>query len=423
MAQLNDDCFVIGDALTPAAEALTRLEQTIQPVADAETILLRAATGRVLARDIISAHDVPPHDNAAVDGYAVYFDDLNTDGETRLPLIGRATAGHPMTGPAAAGAAIRIFTGAAILPEADGTAPDTVFMQEDCKDDGSHVVVPSGIYRGANKRARGEDVRAGDTILETGHRLRPQDVGLAAAIGQTHLEVYRRLKVAVFSTGDEVFEPGASLPPGGIYDANRFTIAGLVESLGCEVNDLGILADDRSTVTDALREAAGHHDVLLTSGGVSVGEEDHVKAAVEDLGQLHFWRLAIRPGRPIAFGQINQVPFVGLPGNPVAVMVTFLRFARPMILRLGGCRDVTPQHYRVRAAFDYRKKPGRREWLRARLVRTEEGTLTAEKYSSDGAGVLSSAVFADGLIEVAEDVTELKTGSYVEFLPFNEMMR
>ena len=423
MAQLSDDCFAFGGALTPASDALARLEETTRPVTDVEQIALGSAVGRVLAEPVTSGHNVPPHDNAAVDGYAVYFDDLNEDTDTRLPLSGRAAAGHPMIDPTPRGTALRIFTGAAILPDAEGSAPDTVFMQEDCREEGNDVILPPGIHKGANKRFAGEDVRAGDTILEPGHRLRPQDIGLAAAVGVTVLPVYRPLSVAIFSTGDEVFEPGDALPAGGIYDANRYTIAGLVESLGCVVHDLGILADDEATVREALDKAAQAHDVILTSGGVSTGAEDHVKTSVEALGHLHFWRLAIRPGRPIAFGQVGRVPFVGLPGNPVAVMVTFLRFARPLLLRLGGCRNVTPQHYRVRAAFDYRKKQGRREWLRARLVQDASGSLVAEKFSRDGAGILSSAVFADGLIEVAEDIGHLRSGDEVDFLPFNEMMR
>ncbi len=423
MAQLSDDCFAFGGALTPAAEALARLEATVHPVADTETVALADADGRVLAAAVTAPRDVPPHDNAAVDGYAVYFDDLQSDADTRLPCTGRVAAGHPLGRPAKRGEAIRVFTGGPMPGGDGGPGPDTVLMQEDCRAEGDDVVIPPGIKQGANRRSAGEDIRAGETILAAGIRLRPQEVGLAASVGCTALSVYRRLRVVVFSTGDEVHEPGAALPPGGIYDANRFAIVGLTKRLGCAVTDLGILPDRFDAIRDALADAAGDHDLLLTSGGMSTGDEDHVKAAVEALGHLHFWRLAIRPGRPIAFGQVGRVPFVGLPGNPVAVMVTFMRFARPLILRLGGCARIEPAHYQVRAAFDYKKKLGRREWLRARLATGPDGSVGAEKFRRDGAGILSSTVFADGLIELAEEVTELKAGAMVDFLPFNEMYR
>ena len=424
MAQLSDDCFAFGGALTPAAEALAHLESVAHPIAETETVGLRAANGRVLAETIVSERAVPPHDNAAVDGYAVFFDDLGPDAGTRLPCAGRAAAGHPLGRPARHGEAIRVFTGAPMPRGARGApGPDTVLMQEDCRVDGDVVIVPPGIRRGANRRKAGEDVATGATILTAGRALRPQDIGLAASVGRTALAVFRRLRVAIFSTGDEVHEPGAALGEGGIYDANRYVIASLAERLGCAVTDVGILPDRLDVIGDALAARSRDHDLLLTSGGMSTGEEDHVKAAVDALGHLHFWRLAIRPGRPIALGQVGRVPFIGLPGNPVAVMVTFLRFARPLILRLGGCTEVEPAHYRVPADFDYRKKRGRREWLRARLAARPDGTLAAEKFARDGAGILSSAVFADGLIELPEDLTALSAGTMVDFLPFNEMYR
>jgi molybdopterin molybdotransferase len=424
MAQLSDDCFAFGGELMPAAEALARLGATILPVAEPEECALAQAHGRILARDVLSEHDVPPHDNAAVDGWAVYFDDLNAGGDTVLPWRGRVPAGQPLGHAAPRGAAVRIFTGAPMPGGEDGApGPDTVLMQEDCREAVGEVTIPPGIKRGANRRHAGEDIARGATILHAGRRLMPQDIGLVASVGRTTLWVYRPLRVAVFSSGDEVFEPGEKLPPGGIYDANRFMITALLEALGCAVNDLGILPDRYEAVLGALDKAAGTHDALITSGGVSTGDEDHIKAAVEALGHLHFWRLAIRPGRPIALGQIGRVPFVGLPGNPVAVMVTFLRFARPMLLRLSGAAEVEPRYYRVTADFEYKKKKGRREWLRARTRTLDDGSVAAEKYSRDGAGILSSAVFADGLIELAEDVTRVAPGMIVDFLPFNELMR
>ncbi len=416
MPQLSDDCFAHGGRMMTTAEALERIAAVTVPVTDAEAVGLRAAAGRILAEDVVAPVDVPPHDNSAVDGYAVFYDDLDPDNETRIEVTGRITAGHPLGRPARRGEALRVFTGA-LIPE----GPDTVMMQEDCREEGGTVVVMPGIRRGANRRDAGEDVRAGATILARGHRMRPQDVGLAASVGRTELAVRRPLKVAIFSTGDEVREPGEALPEGAIYDSNRYVLAALLEAQGCTVTDLGILPDDLQAVRPALEGAARDHDLLFTSGGVSVGDEDHVKAAVEALGGLHFWRLAIKPGRPLALGQVGQVPFVGLPGNPVAAMVTFLRIARPLILRLSGCTEVEPVLYRVRADFDHKKKRDRREWVRARLVEGADGNLAAEKFPRDGAGILSSLVGAHGLVELPEDMTRLTRGEMVDFLPFSEV--
>ena len=417
MVQLTDDCFAHGGRLMTTAEALALLAEKLETVSDSEEVALPEAFGRILAEDVTAPADVPPHDNSAVDGYAVFFDDLDPDGETRLPLVGRVTAGHPLARPARRGAAVRIFTGAA-MPE----GPDTVMMQEDCRIEGDAVVIPPGIERGGNRRQRGEDIAAGSRVLRQGMRLRAQDLGQAAAVGRNALRVAKPLQVALFSTGDELREPGTPLDPGSIYDSNRFTVGGLLRGLGCVVDDLGILADRRETVQKALAEAAGEHDLIVTSGGVSVGEEDHVKQSVEALGGLHLWRLAIKPGRPIALGQVGRVPFVGLPGNPVAVMVTFMTVVRPMILRLMGGTDLAPHHFQVRAGFAYKKKKSRREWVRARLENDGNGGWQAIKFPRDGAGILSSMVESDGLVELPEGVTELAPGTLVDFLPFSEVL-
>ena len=416
MAQLSDDCFASGGALMPLQDALALLEERLSVVADVETAPLRGALGRILAEDIRAGRSVPPHDNSAVDGYAVRFAELDQDGETCLPVTGRIAAGDSpaLPDPDASGA-VRIFTGAA-MP----AGFDTVMMQEDCRAEDGAVRIAPGIKRGANRRFAGEDVEAGAVILRAGQRLRPQDLGLAASVGLTGLPVRTRLRVALFSTGNELREPGAAAAPGAVYDANRFALAGLLEQLGCAVSDLGILPDDRATITDALGAAGAGHDLVLTSGGVSVGEEDHVRAAVESLGQIHFWRLAIKPGRPVALGQIGRTPFVGLPGNPVAVMVTFLRFARPMIDRLSGASVHVPKPFPVRAGFDHRKKANRREWVRATLE-ADAGGWTAHKHAQQGAGVLSSMTAASGLVELPEDATDIKAGMTVDFLPFSEL--
>jgi len=374
--------------------------------------------------DVTAGRDVPPHDNSAVDGYAVYFDDLDPDADTRLPVTGRVAAGHPLGRPARRGAAVRIFTGAPIPVGADGTqasGPDTVFMEEDCTEDGGDVVLPPGLKRGANRRDAGEDVARGSAILARGARLRAQDIGLAASVGRFEVPVYARLRAAVFSTGDEVRDPAEEAPEGCIFDANRYSVIALLEGMGCEVTDLGILADDADAITAALAAAAGDHGLLVTSGGVSAGEEDHVRTAVERLGQIHFWRLAIKPGRPVALGQVGDTAFLGLPGNPVAAMVMFMVVGRPLALLLSGATDVERTRFPVTAGFDYKKKAGRREWARVRLERNGDGRPVAMKYHSSGAGILTSMVEADGLVEIPEDREALEKGAVVDFLPFSEV--
>ena len=356
------------------AEALAVMDAVAKPVTDGEPVDLGQAAGRILAEDVVADHDVPPHDNAAVDGYAV-FSTISMG--RRDPIAGRRriAAGHNLGRAARRGEALRIFTGAP-MP----CGPDTVMMQEDCSVDGDHVIILPGIKRGSNRRSAGEDIAAGSVILSRGRRLKPQDIGLAASAGRSRLTVHGRLRVALFSTGDELRDPGSALIPGAVYDANRFALSALLDGLGCAVTDLGILPDDLAAVRDALGAAAASHDLMFTSGGVSVGDEDHVRTVVGELGSIHFWRLAIKPGRPLALGQIGKVPFVGLPGNPAAAMITFLRFARPLILRLSGASHVAPLLFRVRAGFDHKKKLDRREWVRARLETGDGGDLVAMKF-------------------------------------------
>jgi len=416
MAQLSDDCFAFGGTLLTVAAALAEIDARVAPVVETETAPLPAAAGRVLARDLIATMNLPPHANSAVDGYAVAYADLMSDRETVLPITGRAAAGHPLDRPARRGEAIRIFTGAS-MP--DGT--DTVMMQEDCAVEDGRVRLKPGLRKGANCRHAGEDIAEGEIALSAGHRLRAPDLGLAAALGQRELRVFRPLRVALLSTGDEIRDPGAALPPGAIYDANRFMLAALLTGLGCVVGDFGIRPDREAALADTLAAASAEHDLIVTSGGVSTGEEDHVKSAVERLGTLHFWRLAIRPGRPVALGQVGNVPLIGLPGNPVAVIVTFVVLARPLILKLAGAAPSLPRPFPVRAGFSYRKKPGRREYLRASLKR-EGDAVVALKYARDGAGILSSIVRSDGLVILDEASSELAAGNIVEFLPFSEVI-
>lgn len=409
MAQLTDDCFAFGGPLLSVEEAAALIAARLPVLAATETVPLAEADGRIAAADVLAGLDLPPFDNSAVDGYAVRFDDLTTGAETVLPVRGRLPAGIAPGDAAVSGSALRIFTGAAMPPGAD-----TVFMQEDVRREGDAVVLPTGLKRGANRRLAGEDVARGSIVIPVGRRLTPPDLALAAATGHAALAVRRRLRVAVFSTGDELAEPGAALRPGAIHDSNRVLLVALLRRLGAEVSDLGILRDDPAALRDRLAAAAQGHDLIVTSGGVSTGEEDHVKAAVEALGRLVFWRLAIKPGRPVAMGLIGDTAFVGLPGNPVAVYVTLLFVVRPLIARLGGALLDAPPSEPARAAFGYRKKAGRREYVRVSLRRGADGVVEAVKFPRDGAGILSSLTGSDGLAELPEAVTRVEEGDPIE---------
>ncbi len=424
MTQLGNDHHTDANAPLALTEALRLIDERVRPVAGIESTPLMAGLGRVLAAPLRSDRNVPLHDNAAVDGYAVYFDDLLEDSPTMLPVVGTVAAGRPMDMPPPRGSALRVFTGAMLPRNRNGQGPDTVFMQEDCTVRGDRVVVPSGLARGANQRLAGEDVTAGSRVIEAGRRLRAEDLGLAASVGRTALPVRTPLSVALFSTGDEVCDPGASLPPGAIYDANRYMLAALLSGLGCKVADLGILPDNPYSLRSALARAAAAHDLLMSSGGVSTGAEDHVTATMKALGAVTFWRLAIKPGRPLALGHVDAarrpVPYVGLPGNPVAALVTFLRVARPLVLRLAGATEVEPALFPVRAGFSMNKKPGRREFVRCRLDRGAKVPV-AHRAGPQGAGILSVAAAADGLVELPEETTRVEAGDMVPFLPFGEV--
>ena len=418
MAQLSDDCFAFNGPLLPVADAERLIVERVAPVEGTETTALRDAVGRVLAEGIIAPVDVPPFDNSAVDGYAVRAADLQAAGETRLAIVDRVTAGRAADHALKTGEAIRIFTGAPVPAGAD-----TVFMQEDCRVEGGAVIVPSGLKLGANRRLAGEDMRAGAVALPAGRRLAVQHVALAAALGLTALKVRRRVRVALFSTGDEIVEPGAKLPRAALYDSNRYLLAGLIARLGAEVTDLGILGDDPLELARAIGAAAQSHDLVLTSGGVSTGEADHVRSAIESIGRIVFWRMAIKPGRPVAMGVLparggDGAAFVGLPGNPVAVFVTFVRVVRPLLLRLAGALPEPLLAMPARAAFAYKKRKGRREYVRVALRPAADGTIEVFKHAQDGAGVITSLTETDGLAELAEDVTSVESGATIGFLSY-----
>ena len=418
MAQLSDDCFAFSGPLLRLDDMERLINERILPIAETERVPLHGARERVVAHDIIAPINLPPFDNSAVDGYAVRHVDLDRDGETALPVSGRLTAGARANVSLKSGTAVRIFTGAAMPKGAD-----TVFMQEDVTVEGNRVTVPKGLKLGANRRLAGEDVAIGATVLPSGTVLEAQHVALAAALGLTEIVVRRRLRVAIFSTGDEVVEPGSIRDGAGVYDSNRFLLSELLDQLGAIVTDLGILPDDPEKLSSRLADAAAGHDLIVTSGGVSTGEADYVRHAVERIGSLVFWRVAIKPGRPVALGVIpaasgHSAAFVGLPGNPVAVFVTFVRVVKPLLRRLSGARPDRLVPLPVRSAFAYRKKKDRREYVRVTLRRGVDGEVEAVKHPQDGAGILTSLTETDGLLEFPEDVTTIEPGARVGFLSY-----
>ncbi len=412
MAQLSDDCFAFGGTLMPVDEALAIIAARLVAVEGLERVALHEADNRVLAHDLIAPVPLPLFANSAVDGYAIASADLPQEAPRAYAVSQRVTAGA-VAQPLTAGTLARIFTGAP-MPE----GADTVFMQEDVESDGDKIILPPGLKPHANMRPAGEDIAQGAIAIPAGTRLRPQHVALAAALGLRELTVRRRIKVALFSTGNEVVAPAAPRTSAQLYDSNRYMLAALLRRLGCEVSDLGILLDERDALAAGLKQAAREHDLILTSGGVSTGEEDHMRAAVESVGTLVLWRMAIKPGRPVAMGVIDGTPFIGLPGNPVASFVTFAYVVRPVMQALAGACLENLVALPVRANFAYKKKKGRREYVRASLNVLSDGTRVAQKFPREGAGLLSSLCETDGLIELPEDCEGVTPGDTVAFIAY-----
>ncbi|MEO8202423.1 MAG: gephyrin-like molybdotransferase Glp [Betaproteobacteria bacterium] len=399
----------MNKGLLSVDEALEVLLAGARAVAEVEEVPTLEATGRVLARAQASTMDVPPMDNSAMDGYAVRVADI-AGPDTRLKVAQRIAAGAVGV-PLAAGTAARIFTGAPIPPGADA-----VVMQEFCAVDGDHVVVKKKPQPEEWLRRAGSDIRSGDTILAEGIKLRPQDTGLAASVGIKTLPLRRKVRMALFFTGDELVMPGDPLPPGRIYNSNRFTLNGMANLFGCEVRDYGIVPDRLDATREVLRRAAAENDLIVTSGGVSVGEEDHVKPAVEAEGSLLMWRIAMKPGRPLAFGKVGEAAFIGLPGNPVSSFVTFLIFVRPFLLRTQGIAEVAPRVIEVRADFTWDKPDARREFLRARW--NASGGL--DLFPTQDSAVMTSTAWADGLVDNPANQA-VRKGDTVRFLPFSDL--
>jgi molybdopterin molybdotransferase len=412
---LNEvSCTPTLQGLVGYEEAVARLVESATRLGETRLVELRDALGETLAAPVLSRIDVPGWDYSAMDGYAVRAADCAA-APVSLPVAQRIPAGV-QPGPLAPGSAARIFTGAPIPAGAD-----SVIMQELCETDGDTVQTPALDESGGNIRRRGEDIRADTEVIAVGTRLRPQHIGLAAAVGVDRLSVVRRPKVALFASGDELLMPGQPLAPGKIYNSNLFTATALLQSLGCDVVDLGIVEDTLDATKRAISAGAKNCDLILASGGVSVGEEDHVKPAVEALGSLDMWKLAIRPGKPLAYGHVEGTPFIGSPGNPVSLFVTFLLFVRPFILRMQGRGDWQPMAWRVRTDFDWPRPDRRREFHRARVYRDQQGQLLVGVHPSRSSGVLSSVTWANGLVVVPEN-RSLVAGDEVDFLPFCELL-
>lgn len=412
----DHDCFKIDPALLPLAEALALIEQRIAPVAGVEQVPLDQGLDRVLAAPLIADGTQPPFANAAMDGVAVRFADLAGAGH-RLPLVARIAAGHPHHPPPPSGSAVRIFTGGA-LP--DGF--DTVVMQEDCTIGEDFVVLPEVVKPGLHVRRAGIDFQPGDVLLLPGRRLRPQDIGIAAALGHSSIAVRRRLRIGLFSTGDELVAAGQTLAPGQIHDSNRPMLRAALTALGHEVNDLGHLADDEDGLVTAFGLAALEHDALVSSGGVSVGGEDHVRAALERLGRLYFWRLALRPGKPLALGQIGACSVIGLPGNPVSALISLLVVGSAVLRRLAGATAPPPPPYYLPTGAVLAQAENRLTFLRGSRSQ-HDGVQSVVPYASQDLSLLSSLVDSDGLIEVGAGVGPLPIGSLVAFHPYVSLLR
>ncbi len=409
-----DFCYEGDPDLLPVSEAKRRIDAHMPVIADTESVLLIDALGRIVAQDVKSPVDVPGHTNSAMDGYALRGEDLPASGERRLKVVAAIMAGNVFEGELESGAAARIMTGAA-LPE----GADTVIMLEQTELDGDTVTVGAGHRPGQNVRRAGEDLRRGDTAVKKGTRIMPAELGVLASFGQDRVTVFRRPRVACFSTGDELRSPGDTRDFGAVFDSNRYTLLGMLTRLGVEVIDMGVVPDKRKALHDALEKAAQGADAIITSGGVSAGDADYVKHTLEKLGRVGFWKIAIRPGRPLAFGLIDNAAFFGLPGNPVAVMVTFYQFVKPALCRMMGERDPRPTpELTATCVSKLRKKKGRVEYYRAVLDRDANGNLVVRSTGKTGSGLLHTMSDANCFIVLDDDAESVEPGAEVDVQPF-----
>ena len=417
MAQLSNDCFKHSQKRISLEKAVSILEKRIKCIKKTQKIKLDQSLGRILSKDILSKLNVPPFNNTAVDGYAFKYSYLNKKKETTLKLSGRITAGQNFNKKIKKDEIARIFTGAK-MPE----GADTVIMQEDCDVINNQIVLKPGIFKGANIRKKGEDIKYGKKILPKGLKLKAQDIALIASVGIKEINVFEKLTVGIFTTGNELFEPGAKISNSGIYDSNRYCLKNLLETINCSVKDYGIKKDNEKLIKNTLKKISKECDLVITTGGMSVGEEDYVRKVVEKNGSLNFWNIAIKPGRPVALGNIFKKPFIGLPGNPVSVMVTFLKIALPTINKLSGFSSPKEKSFIVTTDFNFKKKSGRKEFLRVTISKNLNGQIKIKNYPKSGSGVFTSMVETDGLIELPEKLTYLKKGTKIRFVPYSEIL-
>lgn len=413
----DSDCFKTEHSLLPLEDALALINERVAAVTGSESLPLEECLGRILAEAVEAPHDQPPFANAAMDGYAIRFKEFAESGQRRLPVAARIAAGHPNRAILPPGCAVQIFTGA---PLPDGF--DCVVMQEDCAVEGDHVVLPEAIQAGSHCRAAGIDFKRGDVVVAQGSRLRPQEIGLMAAVGRTHLSVRKRLKIGLFSTGDELVPPGQALAPGQIHDSNRPMLRAALSLMGFEVHDLGHLGDQLEGLVTAFGLAALNHDVLISTGGVSVGGEDHVRGAIERLGTLHFWKIAVKPGKPLALGQIGKAYFLGLPGNPVSSLISLLLVGRALLHRLNGAKAELPPPFLLPAAAAMPRAGNRVNFLRGRIAANESGPMVLPYFNQDSS-LISSLVASEGLIEVGIGSAPVETGELVAFRSYDSLFR
>jgi molybdopterin molybdotransferase len=412
--KLLDDCFLHDGERLKHEDAIRLIRQRVRRVTDVETVPLEKAVARIIAEDRIAPRDIPAFTNSAVDGYAFAHASLGV-GETPLRVVMRAAAGDSARGKIGRGEAARIFTGAA-LPE----GADSCIMQEDIKLEGDRIIVPPGLKPGANRRKAGEDTAAGEIVVRCGTRLRPQEIAAIASTGASEIACYAPLRAGLISTGNELARPGEDLKSSGVYDSNHYMLRGLLAGTGAEIKDFGIVGDERQSVESAIRSAARQCDVVFSTGGASRGESDHVVKALAQQGVVHGWQLAVKPGRPLAIGQIGDTVFMALPGNPVAVFVTFLLYGLPVLSLLQGKSFREPQRYMLRTGFAFAgKKTGRREFWRGWIEESSEGPRL-KKFERDGSGLISGLTCASGLIEVAEEIGAVREGDVLPFIPFTE---
>ena len=421
MSNKTSTGFTCCDEFDPNAlnveQARKKILDSVKPVVDVETIPIREALNRVLAESIKSTINVPPHINSAMDGYAVSGTDIPTTGEKRLSVIGTVMAGRPLDITIAAGQCARIMTGGKIPA---GT--DTVIMQEHVQREDDNITITASHKTGQNVRQAGEDLAKGDTVFQVGRRLTPADIGMLASMGNATATVLRKIKVAFFSTGDELCSVGQPLGDGQIYDSNRYTLDGMLRRLDVELIDMGVIPDNRELIEAAFTAATEKADVLITTGGVSVGEADFVKETLEKLGQVGFWKIAMKPGRPLAFGQIEGCQFFGLPGNPVSAMVTFYQFVQPAVLRMMGIDDVAPKFLLLKTKNALKKRPGRLEFQRGMIETDENGGMVVSSVGAQGSGILSSMSKANCFIELPLECSVVEIGEYVKVQPFAGMI-